>query len=101
MVTKSKYKTLTPGRNLPVKKVKNLPKNFFYLFNEFTDKTIEDWVKKKVCFGDKALYKYISEYSKENIKKFRARVQRLTQTKRLMKLLRYSSQNQYAHLCMI
>lgn len=77
MVTKSKSKPLTPGRNLPVKKVKNLPKNFFYLFNEFTDKTIEDWVKKKVCFGDKALYKYISEYSKENIKKFRARVQRL------------------------
>ena len=77
MVTKSKSKPLTPGRNLPVKKVKNLPKNFFYLFNEFTEKTIEDWVKKKVCFGDKALYKYISEYSKENIKKFRVRVQRL------------------------
>ena len=42
MVTKSKSKPLTPGRNLPVKKVKNLPKNFFYLFNEFTEKSIED-----------------------------------------------------------
>ena len=80
MVTKKstvKNKPLKNGDVLPRKTVKNLPKNFFYLFNDFSDKTIEDWVKKKVCFGDKTLYKYISEYSKENIKKFRTRVHRL------------------------
>ena len=80
MVTKkpgTNKKPLKNGDVLPRKTVKNLPKNFFYLFNDFSDKTIEDWVKRKVCFGDKTLYKYISEYSRENIKKFRTRVHRL------------------------
>ena len=66
MVTKKptvKKKPLKTGDNLPTKNVKRLPKNYFYLFNDFSDKTLEDWVKKKVCFGDKTLYKYISEYS--------------------------------------
>lgn len=80
MVTKKptvKKKPLKTGDNLPTKNVKRLPKNYFYLFNDFSDKTLEDWVKKKVCFGDKTLYKYISEYSRENVKKFRTRVQKL------------------------
>ena len=74
MVTKKptvKNKPLKSGDYLPTKNVKRLPKKYFYLFNDFSDKTLEDWVKKKVCFGDKTLYKYISEYSRENIKKFR------------------------------
>ena len=75
MVTKKK--TLKPGDTLPEKNVKKLPKNYYYLFNDFSNKTLEDWIKTKVCFGDKTLYKYISEYSRENIKKFRTRVQRL------------------------
>ena len=80
MVTKKptvKNKPLKSGDILPIKNVKRLPKNYFYLFSDFSDKTLEDWVKKKVCFGDKTLYKYISEYSRENVKKFRARVQKL------------------------
>ena len=80
MVTKKpavKNKPLKSGDYLPIKNVKRLPKNYFYLFSDFSDKTLEDWVKKKVCFGDKTLYKYISEYSIENVKKFRARVQKL------------------------
>src|SRR5210317_875213 len=63
--------------NTKVKIVKKLPRNFYLLFNDYTDKTIEEWVKKKVCFGDKVLYKYISVYSQDNIKKFRSRVNRL------------------------
>jgi len=80
MVTKKpavKNKPLKNGDNLPTKIVKTLPKNYYYLFNDFSKKILEDWVKKKVCFGDKTLYKYISEYSRENVKKFRARVQKL------------------------
>ena len=79
MVTKSKpkVKIITPGKTLPAKTVKKLPKNYFFLFSDFTDITIENWIKKKVCFGDKLLFKYISEYSRENIKRFRNRVQRL------------------------
>ena len=45
MVTKKptvKNKPLKYGDVLPTKTVKNLPKNFFYLFNDFSDKTIED-----------------------------------------------------------
>ena len=63
--------------NTKVKIVKKLPKNLYLLFNDYTDKNIEEWVKKKVCFGDKILYKYISVYSQDNIKKFRSRVNRL------------------------
>tara|TARA_B100001113_G_scaffold258874_1_gene213998 strand:+ start:11183 stop:12775 length:1593 start_codon:yes stop_codon:yes gene_type:complete len=78
MVTnpKSRLKIKT-GQPLPAKTVKKLPKNYHFLFSDFTDVTIENWVKKKVCFGDKLLFKYISEYSRENIKRFRNRVQRL------------------------
>jgi len=58
--------------------VKKLPNNFFPLFSDYEKRTINEWVKKKVCFGDKTLYKYISEeYSQDNVKKFRARVKRL------------------------
>ena len=80
MVTKkpdTNKKPLKSGDILPEKNVKKLPKNYYYLFNDFSNKTLEDWIKAKVCFGDKTLYKYISEYSRENIKKFRTRVQRL------------------------
>ena len=78
MVTnpKSRLKIKT-GQPLPAKTVNKLPKNYHFLFSDFTDVTIENWVKKKVCFGDKLLFKYISEYSRENIKRFRNRVQRL------------------------
>ena len=55
--------------NTNIKTVKKLPRNFYLLFNDYTDKNIEEWVKKKVCFGDKVLYKYISVYSQDNIKK--------------------------------
>ena len=47
------------------------------MFNSYSHSELVSWVKKKVCFGDKTLYKYISEDSRENIKKFRNRVQRL------------------------
>ena len=63
--------------NTKPKLVKKLPNNFYLLFNDYTDNTLEQWIKKKVCFGDKALYKYISVYSQDNIKKFRSRVNRL------------------------
>lgn len=80
MVTKkpvTKKKPLKPGDKLPLKIVKKLPKNYIYMFNSYSQSELENWVKKKVCFGDKTLYKYISEDSRENIKKFRNRVQRL------------------------
>jgi len=63
--------------NTKVNIVKKLPKNLYLLFNDYTDKDIEEWVKKKVCFGDKVLYKYISVYSQDNVKKFRSRVNKL------------------------
>ena len=53
--------------NTKPKLVKKLPNNFYLLFNDYTDNTLEQWIKKKVCFGDKALYKYISVYSQDNI----------------------------------
>ena len=80
MVTKkpvTKKKPLKPGDKLPLKIVKKLPKNYLYMFNSYSHSELENWVKKKVCFGDKTLYKYISENSRENIKKFRTRVRRL------------------------
>jgi len=43
------------------KNVKRLPDTFFPLFSDYEKRTINEWVKKKVCFGDKTLYKYISE----------------------------------------
>ena len=36
--------------NTNIKTVKKLPRNFYLLFNDYTDKNIEEWVKKKVCF---------------------------------------------------
>lgn len=80
MVTKkpiTKKKPLKPGDKLPLKIVNKLPKKYYYMFNSYSHSELENWVKKKVCFGDKTLYKYISEDSRENIKKFRTRVQRL------------------------
>src|SRR6056300_1232911 len=64
--------------NSKEKIVKKLPNNFFPLFSDYEKRTINEWVKKKVCFGDKTLYKYISDkYSQDNVKKFRTRVRRL------------------------
>ena len=64
--------------NTREKVVKKLPNNFFPLFSDYEKRTINEWVKKKVCFGDKTLYKYFSDkYSQDNVKKFRARVKRL------------------------
>ena len=80
MVTKKpvvKKKPLKVGDKLPLKKVNKLPQNYLYMFNSYSPSELEIWIKKKVCFGDKTLYKYISEDSRENIKKFRTRVQRL------------------------
>ena len=53
MVTKKpavKNKPLKSGDYLPTKIVKTLPKNYFYLFSDFSDKTIRGLGKEKGMF---------------------------------------------------